>query len=293
MKTDKRQGMPGIFRPLWIYFLLGLIVDTVAMCIMFFQVGQEKGLPLAMTAETVELVTTYYLQCGTYLAIATAALGIPVFWISYKKDQKLFGTTYTKTKASNYLLAVLLGGAACLVSNNLMFASGALQDSYETQAILDSFYQGNLWIELIGLGIITPICEELMFRGLMYKRARKMMTARWAAIMLSLFFGMFHMNLVQGMYAFLSGLLLCYLYERYQSLLAPLLFHVTSNVISVLGTETKIFSFMYTGKTSFMVMTFAMAVLLVLSVYLIELRVHVREVVEDGTGETKEKVDLV
>lgn len=294
MNTDKRLSMWGILFPLVIYFLINLLVSMLGSAVCIVQVMKDEGFSANMSPDVMfDLVLKYAMQITLYTTIATAALTIPVLWHFFKKDQKLDGTIYTKTEPVNYLWPVVLGLTSCLVGNNLIYFSGALQVMPEINEVTDSFYQGNLFVELLGFGILTPICEELMFRGMMYKRIRKAMTPLRASIMVSLFFAIFHVNLVQGLYAFLTGLLLCYVYERYQNLLAPVLFHVAANLLSVLGSETGVLGFMYTGKTVFLAVTFAMAILLVLAVYMIEMRVHVREVVQDGTGETKEKVDLV
>ena len=45
---------------------------------------------------------------------------------------------------------------------------------------------------------------------------------------------------MQGIYAFLIGILLVYLYERFQTLKAPILFHMAANLTSVLFTEFQI-----------------------------------------------------
>lgn len=265
MNTGKGQGTQSIFAPLFIY--LGI--------------------------EMITLMLSAVIENSLYVFMIDASIGILIFGYLFRKDHKMDGTVYTKVKTLEYFWPVILGISACLVNNNLVYLSGMVQITPELEEVMSLFYQGNIPLELFILGILTPLSEELLFRGLIYKRARRLTTVKWAAIMASSIFAMVHGSMIQGLYAFLSGLLLCYVYERYQSFLAPLFFHMAANVISVIASETGILGFMFTGRVVFLAVTFAIAVILVLAVYLIEVRVHVREVVEDGTGETKEKVDLL
>lgn len=45
------------------------------------------------------------------------------------------------------------------------------------------------------------------------------------------------MNVVQGIYAFLLGILLAWICEKYQTIWAPILFHAAANLLSVICTE--------------------------------------------------------
>lgn len=293
MNTDKRRNTRSIFSPLFIYFGINLAVSLGVGQLCVPKIMADESFSASMTPEElVNLVVTYVMQNSMYIMMASAVIGIIVFGFLFRKDRKLDDVFYTKVNPVDYLWPALLGITACLVNNNLVYFSGIMQVAPEMEEIAASFYQGNLPLELFVLGLLTPLSEELVFRGLIYKRARLITSAKWAAIMASLIFAMIHGNMIQGVYAFLSGLLLCYVYERYQSFLAPVVFHMAANLISVLASETGFLNFMFTGRAVFLAVTFGMAVLLVLAVYLIEVRIHVREVVQDGAGETKEKVDL-
>jgi len=76
-----------------------------------------------------------------------------------------------------------------------------------------------------------------LFRGLIYKRLRTLCKPFVAAIISSLAFGITHGNLVQFVYAFLAGMFLAYVYEKYKNIWAPIIFHVCANAVSMLGTD--------------------------------------------------------
>lgn len=95
---------------------------------------------------------------------------------------------------------------------------------------------------IITTAIIAPISEEFMHRGVVYNRFKRICPPVLAAIISSIIFGIIHMNFVQGPYAFLVGLAAVYVYERYKSIIAPIILHVTANsvstIVSIIANET-------------------------------------------------------
>jgi hypothetical protein len=77
--------------------------------------------------------------------------------------------------------------------------------------------------------ILAPIGEELTFRGMTMRLAEKAVPF-WVANLLQAFlFGFFHLNWIQGIYAFALGLVLGYICEKGGSIYYSLLFHVLFN----------------------------------------------------------------
>ena len=91
--------------------------------------------------------------------------------------------------------------------------------------------------------ILPPILEETVFRGLILQYLGKTGAKFFAAnIIQAVFFGIFHMNLVQGFYTFFLGLLLGYLAYRYDSILVPMAMHFFYNLFgtALIELETRI-----------------------------------------------------
>ena len=81
--------------------------------------------------------------------------------------------------------------------------------------------------------IIVPIIEEMFFRGLIYGRLRQAMKPIVAIFISSLLFGIFHGNIVQGVYAFFIGFVLALVYEKTGALWLSMLGHALINTIGV------------------------------------------------------------
>ena len=91
----------------------------------------------------------------------------------------------------------------------------------------------SLMFSIITVAIIVPIAEELFFRGLIYGRLRQAMKPMVAILISSIVFGIFHGNVVQGVYAFFIGCALALVYEKTDSLLLSIFGHALINAIGM------------------------------------------------------------
>lgn len=120
---------------------------------------------------------------------------------------------------------------------NIVFP--AVMESYMN--LLEMMDIGNSWLTVVVTVCLAPIGEELMFRGVIMSYARKVMPFVWANLLQAALFGVYHMNLVQGVYAFVMGLLLGYLVKKCDSLLASIGVHFAVNA------SGNLLSFLFAG----------------------------------------------
>lgn len=86
-----------------------------------------------------------------------------------------------------------------------------------------------LWV--IATLILPPLVEEVIFRGLILQYLGKAGASfLMANLIQAVLFGIFHMNLIQGVYTCLLGFLLGYLAYRYDSILVPMALHFVYNL---------------------------------------------------------------
>lgn len=87
-------------------------------------------------------------------------------------------------------------------------------------------------VSLVTTSLFAPIAEEYVFRALVYRRIRDYINIKWAIIISSLLFGLYHGNVVQCIYGTLMGIALAAVYERYKTLWAPILAHIAANAFA-------------------------------------------------------------
>lgn len=87
----------------------------------------------------------------------------------------------------------------------------------------------------LAVGVLAPIAEEMVFRGAILRRLIDVLDVRWhwaAIVVTAALFGAIHLNMAQGINAFVMGLLLGWMYMRTRSIVPGLVFHFTNNTIA-------------------------------------------------------------
>lgn len=80
------------------------------------------------------------------------------------------------------------------------------------------------------IGLLAPVCEELVFRGAVLRALLGWTSRHWVAIAVStLLFSLIHANPAQMPHAFLAGLLLGWLYYRTDSVVPGVVYHWVNN----------------------------------------------------------------
>lgn len=64
--------------------------------------------------------------------------------------------------------------------------------------------------------VVGPIAEELLFRGVIYGGLRTCFPVDVSALVSALIFGIYHKNIVQGLYAAAFGIILAYIFEKHR-----------------------------------------------------------------------------
>ena len=248
----KTKNLPkkiiGIILPMLIYFIVQTGVVFIAECILGAYYYFHEVATVIAKSMIYSTLNKYILL----LNLIAGIISIPIFAFLMKRDidkerkEKTF-KRYEKVNYLKYLLIIPFGlfsmeWANMFVSILQMFMPDFMLNSY-TQTE-QAIYGSSIVIQIMAAGIIAPIVEELVFRGLVYKRLTKITDIKIAAVLSAVLFGVYHNNWVQAPYAFIIGLLAVFLYERYKSVVAPILFHMSANLTSV------ILSMALTGNTS-------------------------------------------
>lgn len=90
---------------------------------------------------------------------------------------------------------------------------------------------------ILVVGIIGPICEELMFRGIVFHRLKDWVKPQAAIAISALLFGIYHGNVVQFFYATCMGVMLAVIYDKTGTLWISIVAHIAANLWSLFGSS--------------------------------------------------------
>ena len=150
-------------------------------------------------------------------------------------DQKIRNEKDSKGKIdekmlTGYMFLVALAFLSALGFNLLFYLIGFTESSESFTQTATAQFGVDFVMGILLYGILSPFAEEAVFRGLIYNRMKRCFNLPVALTVSSLLFGCYHGNLVQAVYGTILGLLMAYVYERYESFAAPVLFHAVSNM---------------------------------------------------------------
>lgn len=162
-------------------------------------------------------------------------------WIvTASKKQNIF--TYCKFKALPLKKVVMLIFAGLsLVSLNALTVVGIsmlFPDAYDlhVENMMGLTSSGG-WLMVVSVGLAAPFIEEIMFRGLITNELDRVISYKWIIFVQALLFGIYHMNIVQGIYTFILAIFMGYALYWTGSIWAPLIIHIVNNMSSVIMSE--------------------------------------------------------
>lgn len=170
----------------------------------------------------VNLFNDYLSTKQIYIALIVAIIFIPLLINDYKKYEK-----QTNTKI-NYFYLIILGVILSLMYNVFAY--------YLNFALKTSLFDNNsnVAVTLLSTGILGPIIEELMFRGIIYNELKSKYSNMKSILITTIFFAIIHINIIQILYALIIGFILIFVYEKYNNIKAPIILHMASNITTTL-----------------------------------------------------------
>jgi hypothetical protein len=230
----------GIFSPILMYYILALLVPG-ALGILFPSLLREEN---AMWLLTLSNLLTFPVLLRMYLRDR-----------SRRDEKKKAGG---KLKAFDVFL-VLVGAVCISRALNYLIALTPLPYYFTGyEEVSDTIYGCSLLSQVSASVFSAALLEEVLMRGLVYTRFRDFTgNIKLSMAASALIFGLFHGNVVQGVYAFALGLFLALVYEAYQSLIPAVLAHMAANGTAILMERTGWLDGIYSNQVSYCLVTAA------------------------------------
>ena len=217
-----------VLKPVFIYFVVSVLVTIV-----FYTIAGITG---ELNIKSTDAMNIFNQNYAFIITILGQIVSLIILYFIYKKDKK----TYPKVekKCNNKLL--IYGGLLVLVFG---IASGYLMEllkylfpkfgsGYEEVEIMIS--STNIFIVFISTCLLAPIVEEIMCRGLILNNLLSKKSILFSILISSIIFGVIHLNLLQGLNAFILGISLSIVYIKTRNLYACMLGHFLNNIISII-----------------------------------------------------------
>lgn len=143
------------------------------------------------------------------------------------------GISHMKENIWQLVLVAMLGVVSAVGLNFLISLLPITSANYNTVEQIQ--YSVPIWLGLILYGLVSPIVEEIVFRGLTYNRMRRFFKHIPCVLVTAILFGGFHANLPQFLYGTFMGILMTICYDKVKSFAAPVIFHMAANIFVFLS----------------------------------------------------------
>lgn len=230
---------------LLIYFAAQVIVSSGIVIFKAIVIGVQAGIS-GVKPDSNAIAKELTAFIGTqvpWIILVSVALTVPTYYLFYRnrKQELLAFVSLRSIGIVSIPVLVVFGLSLNFVIEFLLellrqidFMAPLFKNYGEVSGMI---FGGGFVANLIAIGIVGPIFEEILFRGLIFGELRKITKVRLAIVIQALLFGVYHLNVIQGAYAFIIGLLLGFVYYRSNSIIAPMIVHITINTSSVFLTE--------------------------------------------------------
>ncbi len=199
----------------------GKKVNRIFLVLVLFNIGAVFLLALLYPA--VELGIISNLIVSQLILFIPAAIGVFL-----SKENLIQFAGFHKIKISTVFMIILftfLSMPLITLINaiSLLFVDNAVA------AISGEILNAPFIVMFLLMGVLGPMNEELICRGIFYQGYKKSGTAMQAMFLSALLFALMHMNFNQAAYAFVIGIIVVLLIEATGSLWSSILVHVVIN----------------------------------------------------------------
>lgn len=170
------------------------------------------------------------------MLIISALISLFIYWWLFKgKSKNLWAYChFSRARMPIIGLALLLG-----ISFNLTFMMFDFLTSFDRlfpdySQVVEPLMSGGFVLTLIVVGIAVPAFEEILFRGILFNGLKTYLPLTTALLVQGFLFGAYHLNLLQGIYGMILGILAALVYEWFHSIWVPIAVHVAFNSFSIM-----------------------------------------------------------
>ena len=194
---------------------------------------------IIMAEAAMTVASVFLLQIGSFPVVANIILSqmtlfVPAILFLVITKQKLRELIPLRIPKISSIFLLIVISFLFMPLLTVMNAISLLVVENESVAILEMLQEIPYWQIFLFVGILGPLSEEFVFRGVIYHGYRKGGRIAMSMFLSALLFGLMHLNFNQMSYAIVMGILGALMIEATGSFWASCIFHMCINSSSVL-----------------------------------------------------------
>ena len=164
-----------------------------------------------------------------------AALISLVFYYLIMRTRKIKLYQYCKFKKIDFLTVILIIVTVLGFSIFIQPIVEILTKLFPSYNEINKTFTeaSNNVFSILCITLLIPIFEEILFRGMILNDIKRKINVTAAVFIQGVLFGVYHMNIVQGIYAAFLGIILGFIYVWTESIISTIIAHITFNISGV------------------------------------------------------------
>lgn len=231
--VTKQPEKPGRIPPkepawnIWQVLFLILVVSLIEIPLGWLNVSDG----LDTMSGSLRFLTVGFGDAGLYLLLIFLALRL----IRRPFSDLGFVRPRARYVGLGVVMGIVLFAGISILGNFIARYLGQPAPQSFAQAITGSQYSWQFVLLLLLGGVIAPLKEEAVFRGMVYPPLLQEYGKGKAMLLTGLFFALLHFDMVRFIPLFLGGVLLAWIYEKTASIWPSIIAHGTWNVLMAIA----------------------------------------------------------
>ena len=181
----------------------------------------------------IEHHNSYNLSSSLILAVAgLVTIPFVLYPFSFTSKPSGKGTTSKWEGALWLIITVILA----VVLNVILTRIPSLINDDLYKSSFAQITGGGFWHTVIATCIVSPVLEEIVFRGVVFGQMKEAFGTVVGVIVSAACFGIVHHNMAQLIYAAIMGVVLATMYHRMKRLYFPMIAHALANLAVLMMT---------------------------------------------------------
>ena len=232
------QQLWRMLYPLGIYYTIMIVIAVVVSLVVLIRAGAWRGYDI-------ETLMNVEFEYSLLIAGIGAIISIPIFIRMYRIDWVLRVKGFLgreRGNINNSSLGTYFGTVILMMTAsqalNIMISAFKLNEvfPYYAENVNGALIaEPSLVVSLLVVGVLVPVAEELVFRGLLFKRIQDYAGTFTGVFVSGLIFGIYHENMVQFIYATILGWILAFVFSKTRNIIIPIMAHIVANCWSIVG----------------------------------------------------------
>lgn len=177
------------------------------------------------------MLLSIIISISVYLLVFTIKKRNFIEYLGFKKISKI-NIIWTSIAGFGSYVFISIGWIIVLSNEKIMSIPKITETFDNYSENVEPLMKGNILFLILIVVVVVPIFEEILFRGLIFNKLKDNMNIYLALVVQAVLFGIFHMNIIQGIYTFILAIIIGLTFIWLKSIWAPIIIHAIFNSLN-------------------------------------------------------------